>query len=123
MKRATVIFIVIITVVLPFKEVDSSTPEIKGIASWYSQSDPGILETTANMEQFDDSQLTCAIWGVPFNSILKVTNVKNGKYIFVRVNDRGPAKRLNRVIDLTKRAFSEIGGLEDGLIEVYIEIV
>lgn len=121
MKKATVILIILMTVVLSIKEVDSNPAIIKGIASWYSENDPGILETTANMERFDDSQLTCAIWEMSFNSILKVTNLENGKYVIVRVNDRGPAKRLNRLIDLTKRAFSEIADLEKGLIEVSIE--
>jgi len=78
------------------------------------------------METFDDSKLTCAMWDMPFNALLKVTNVENGKFVYVRVNDRGPAKRLvqeGRVIDLTKKAFSYINSLETGLIEVEIEII
>ncbi|PIV38881.1 MAG: septal ring lytic transglycosylase RlpA family lipoprotein [Candidatus Omnitrophica bacterium CG02_land_8_20_14_3_00__42_8] len=94
-----------------------------GKASWYSQNDPGILLTTANMERFDDSELTCAMWDMPFNAILKVTNLENGKSVIVRVNDRGPAKRLNRAIDLTKAAFSKIADLEKGLAEVSVEIM
>jgi len=123
MKKATVILIILMIVALSAKEVGSSAPIIKGIASWYSQDDPGILETTANMERFNDSQLTCAIWGLPFNAILKVTNLENGKSVIVRVNDRGPAKRLNRAIDLTKEAFLRIADLDKGLIEASIEII
>ena len=99
---------------------------VKGMASWYSEQDPGVLETTANMEAFDDSKLTCAMWDMPFNTILKVTNLYNGKFVYVRVNDRGPAKRLvqaGRVIDLTKKAFSHINSLETGLVEVEVEII
>ncbi|MFC1621137.1 septal ring lytic transglycosylase RlpA family protein [Candidatus Omnitrophota bacterium] len=98
----------------------------KGTASWYSQTDPGILETTANMETFDDSKLTCAMWSLPFNSLLRITNLDNDKVIYVRVNDRGPAKRLvnhGRIIDLSKRAFSCLGDLNKGLIKVRVEII
>ncbi|MFA4991334.1 MAG: septal ring lytic transglycosylase RlpA family protein [Candidatus Omnitrophota bacterium] len=123
MKRAAVILIIIIAAVLSLKEVDSSNISIKGIASWYSQDDPGILLTTANMEIFDDTGMTCAIWELPFNTLVKVTNVKNGRYVVVRVNDRGPARRLNRVIDLTRTAFARIADLNQGLAEVSVEIL
>jgi rare lipoprotein A len=100
--------------------------EAQGVASWYSESDAGILATTANMELFDDEQLTCAIWDIPFNTLIRVTNLDNGKSIIVRVNDRGPAKRLvrkGRIIDLTKEAFSRIADLDNGLIKVKITIL
>ncbi|MEI8176551.1 MAG: septal ring lytic transglycosylase RlpA family protein [Candidatus Omnitrophota bacterium] len=92
-----------------------------GSASWYSQRDPGVLATTANMEIFNDQDLTCAIWDVPFNTLIKVTNRKNGRSITVRVNDRGPAKRLvdrGRIIDLSKKAFASIADLREGIIDV-----
>ncbi|HAZ09533.1 MAG TPA: septal ring lytic transglycosylase RlpA family lipoprotein [Candidatus Omnitrophica bacterium] len=123
MKKAAVILIVLIAAIFSFKEAGSSAVIIKGNASWYSQDDPGILLTTANMERFDDSQLPCAIWDLPFNTILKVTNLENGKSVIVRVNDRGPARRLNRTIDLTKTAFSKIADLEKGLADVSVEII
>ena len=107
-------------------DVGPSSLIYKGMASWYSEEDPGVLETTANMECFNDTLLTCAMWDVPFNTILKVTNLENGKSIFVRVNDRGPAKRLvreGRIIDLTKAAFSRISDLENGLINIKVEII
>ena len=123
MKKTAVILIILIAVVFSLKEADPSSIIIRGQASWYSQNDPGILLTTANMESFDDSKLTCAICDLPFNTMLKVTNLENGKSIIVRVNDRGPAKRLNRTIDLTKQAFSEIADLEKGLADVSVEII
>lgn len=123
MKKAAVIMIVLMIVAFSLKEVSSSSVVIKGKASWYSQKDPGVLLTTANMERFNDSQLTCAMWDIPFNAILKVTNMENGRSVIVRVNDRGPARRLNRAIDLTKRAFSEISDLDKGLIDVSVEIM
>ncbi len=97
-----------------------------GTASWYSEIDPGVLLTTANMEIFDDTKLACAIWGVPFGTLIKVTNIANGKSVIVRVNDRGPAKRLvrsGRVIDLTKGAFRELADTDEGLIRVQLDIL
>ena len=123
MKKATVILIILIAVVFSLKEAGTTSVIIKGKASCYSHNDPGILLTTANMERFNDSKLTCAVWDLPFNTILKVTNLENGKSVIVRVNDRGPARRLNRSIDLTKAAFARICDLEKGLAEVSIEIM
>jgi len=98
----------------------------KGKASWYSRKDRGIKKRTANNEFFDDQQMTCAIWDVPFHQKIKVTNLSNGKSVIVRVNDRGPHKRLvrrGRVIDLTRKAFSKIAPLKRGLINVEIEFL
>ncbi|MBI3317436.1 MAG: septal ring lytic transglycosylase RlpA family protein [Candidatus Omnitrophica bacterium] len=91
-----------------------------GIASWYSESDPSINRHTANGEIFEDSGSTCASWDYPFNTLLKVTNLETRKSTLCRVNDRGPAKRLNRVIDLTQASFAEIANLNQGLIEVSV---
>jgi rare lipoprotein A len=99
---------------------------IRGTASWYSENDPGVKKNTANTEIFDDSQLTCAMWDVPFNTRLKVTNEYNNKSVIVRVNDRGPAKRLveqGRVIDLSKNAFLQIASLDQGIIPIHIEFL
>jgi len=108
-----------------FPDLSSQMIQI-GQASWYSRQSPGIRKTTANMEIFDDSQLTCAMWDVPFNQRLKVTNLENGRSVEVRVNDRGPHKRFvrkGRVIDLSKAAFRKIANLKSGLITVKIEFL
>ncbi len=127
MKNPTLILIIVIlATALPARDLAGTSAIYKGTASWYSEADPGILETTANMERFDDTKLTCAMWDLPFNTVLKVTNLENGKVIFVRVNDRGPARRLvqqGRIIDLTKVAFSRLSDLEHGLIRVSVEII
>lgn len=97
-----------------------------GQASWYSEQDPGINRHTANNEVFDDSGLTAAMWEVPFNQLVKVTNLENGKSVIVRINDRGPHRRFvaqGRIIDLTKQAFSEIALLERGLIHIKLELL
>jgi rare lipoprotein A len=97
-----------------------------GKASWYSKDDPGINFKTANNEIFDDRSMTCAMWGVPFNQWIRVTNRANGKSIVVRVNDRGPNYRFvrsGRIVDLTKAAFREIAPLKRGIIDIELEII
>lgn len=99
---------------------------IAGKASWYSRYDAGINRYTANMEVFNDEKMTCAMWDVPFNQKLRVTNLENGKSVIVRVNDRGPHKRFvrkGRVIDLTKSAFRQISSNKKGLVRVQIEFL
>jgi len=99
---------------------------ITGHASWYSKKSPGIRKHTANMEIFDDTAMTCAMWGVPFNQQVRVTNLENGKSVVVRVNDRGPHKRYvhkGRVIDLSKAAFQSIAGLKQGLVKVQLQLL
>lgn len=97
-----------------------------GLASFYSKRSPGIKPRTANNEIFDDNALTCAMWGVAFDRMVKVTNLENGKSIVVRVNDRGPHERFvraGRIIDLTKLAFSLLNPTPKGLINVQVEFL
>ena len=97
-----------------------------GLASWYSKQDPGILKHTANMEIFDDTGLTAAMWDIPFHQKIKVTNLENGLSVIVRVNDRGPHRRLvrqGRIIDLSKQAFFNIASLDKGLINIQLEFL
>ncbi len=99
---------------------------LEGVASWYAGFSPGVRPTTANMERFDHEKMTCAIWDIPFNTVLEVGNLNNGRKVRVRVNDRGPAKRLSeegRVIDLSMGAFREIEDLEKGLARVSVRVV
>jgi len=98
----------------------------KGMASWYSKESPGIKKTTANNEIFDDSDMTCAMWGVPFHQMVRVTNLINGKSVVLRVNDRGPHFRFvqeGRIIDLTKQAFSKLSPTHNGIIPVVVEML
>jgi len=95
-----------------------------GIASWYSRQDPGIRPLTASGELFADTELTAAMWNVPFGSCVQVVNLKTLERITVRVNDRGPHQRLvsaGRVIDLSRAAFAQLADLDDGLIPVALE--
>ena len=114
-----IIFIKLTTSFVP-KALYSAFPRHRGIASWYSQSDPYINWLTANGEVLDDADATCASWDFPFGTYVKVTNIKNGKFVICRVNDRGPRFSLNRAIDLTKSGFEKIADPKLGLVEVTI---
>jgi rare lipoprotein A len=91
-----------------------------GIASWYSRSDRGIKKRTASGAIFDHSKRTCASWGFPLGTRLRVTNLQNGRSVICVVNDRGPAKKLKRLVDLTKAAFREIADPKHGLVRVSV---
>jgi rare lipoprotein A len=89
-----------------------------GIASWYGPGFNG--RKTASGERFNTNDLTAAHKTLPFNTLLKVTNVENGKYTVVRVNDRGPYAH-GRIIDLSYAAKNELE--MGGLAKVEIEII
>lgn len=91
-----------------------------GIASWYGPGFAGRL--SANGEIFDPNQLTAAHPTLPFNTIVRVTNVYNGRSVVVRINDRGPYIG-NRVIDLSAAAADAIGIINSGIGDVDIEIL
>jgi len=122
----TVVLIAVFCSIAAGISSDASFVYLEGLASWYSEFSAGIKPTTANMEMFDHDKATCAIWGLPFDTRIEVTNLSNDRKVIVRVNDRGPAKQLcqeGRVIDLTMAAFEEIEVLEKGLIKVKIRVV
>ena len=60
------------------------------------------------------------MWDIPFGTKFKVTNLDNGRSTVVAILDRGPARRLNRIIDLGKDAFMDIADLSQGVIPVEV---
>ncbi len=86
-------------------------------ASWYASG-----SRTANGEAFNPDGITAASKTLPFNTMVKVTNVANGQSIVVRINDRGPYV-TGRCLDLSRGAFSRIASLGTGAITVNWEIV
>jgi rare lipoprotein A len=77
-----------------------------GMASWYGPHFQG--KRTANGESFDMNELTCAHRSLPMGSWVRVTNLKNMRSVFVRVNDRGPVTE-GRVVDLSFAAAKAVG--------------
>ena len=123
MKKLLTILFLSTFIFSPIRAGDSPTPARLysiGIASFYGNGEK-LNKFTSNGEVFNPNDLTCASWDYPFNTMLKVTNLANNKFVYVRVNDRGANKRLYRLIDLSKKAFSKIANLEQGLITVKVE--
>ena len=89
-----------------------------GVASWYGKKFHGNL--TASGETYDMSMMTAAHKALPLPTMVKVTNLENGKKTVVKVNDRGPFHD-DRLIDLSYAAALELGFLENGLTTVVVE--
>jgi rare lipoprotein A len=91
----------------------------EGVASYYGKRFHN--RKTASGEIFDMRELTAAHKDLPFGTQLKVTNLKNGKEVWVRINDRLP-KTSKRVIDLSKGAAEELEMVRDGITKVRLEV-
>jgi rare lipoprotein A len=89
----------------------------KGIASWYGTKFHG--RRTSSGETYDMYAMTAAHKNLPLPTYVKVTNLKNGKHVIVKVNDRGPFHE-NRIIDLSYTAATKLDIIKNGtgLVEV-----
>lgn len=92
----------------------------RGEASWYGPGFHG--NATANGERYDQEELTAAHRTLPFDTVVRVRNLSNNKYVDVRINDRGPYAR-GRVIDLSRAAARKIDMINAGVAPVEITIV
>ena len=116
---------------VPMSVAKAQTYKETGMASWYG------METrrqkgghmTANGEAFNPKALTAAHKYLPLPTNVKVTNLENGQYIIVRVNDRGPFPSSNnphsgkRIIDLSWGAAKRLGYVKKGLARVRVETI
>ena len=94
--------------------------KLRGPASFYADDFHG--KKTANGEVFDMNGLTCAHKTLPFNTWLEVRNLRNGRTVIVRVNDRGPFVG-NRIIDLSLGAAKELHMIDDGVVDIEATVV
>jgi rare lipoprotein A len=92
----------------------------EGEASYYGNELAG--NRTASGERFDPHALTCAHRSLPLGTVLRVTNLSNGRSVLVRVNDRGPFTR-SRILDMSLAAARDIDMVRAGKALVRIEIV
>ena len=116
MKRFSILIIATLLLTPVFSDVYKT-----GVtASYYAEDFHG--KRTSNGERFNMNDYTCAHKSLPFNTILKVTNLANGKTCEVRVNDRGPFV-ATREIDLSKAAAVKLGMIGTGTTKVKLEIV
>ena len=91
----------------------------EGIASWYGSDFHG--KRTANGEIYDMNDFTAAHPTLPLPSIVRVTNLENGRVVSLRVNDRGPFKS-SRIIDVSRRGAQVLGFYKAGITRVRVEI-
>ena len=91
-----------------------------GIGSWYGDEFAGRL--TANGEIFDPDMVTAAHKTLPMPSVVRVTNLDNGKSLVVRINDRGPFV-AGRIIDLSREAARLIGYRDQGIARVRVQVL
>jgi rare lipoprotein A len=100
----------------PARELDFD----RGIASWYGPKFHG--RRTANGETYDQNEFTAAHRTLPFNTLVRVENLSNGKSVVVRINDRGPYIG-DRIIDLSRKAAHHIDMVSIGTTEVNLIIL
>ena len=95
-----------------------------GLASYYGPGFHG--NETANGETFDQRAMTAAHRTLPLGTVVRVTNLENGRTVVVRINDRGPYGRNFRkgtIIDLSKGAARHLRFIKDGLVRVRVEVL
>ena len=95
-----------------------------GLASWYGPGFHG--EETASGEIFDQREMVAAHRTLPFGTLIRVTNLVNGRRVTLRVIDRGPYGRNFRkgtLVDVSRGAARRLGFIRDGLVRVRIEVV
>jgi rare lipoprotein A len=103
---------------LPERNDNGYTEE--GNASWYGPPFHG--RRSSNGEVYDMNKLTAAHRTMAFNTIVRVTNLTNGKSVVVRITDRGPFVE-NRIIDLSRAAAQEVDSIGPGVVPVRLEVV
>lgn len=91
-----------------------------GMASWYGTDFHG--KQTANGERFDMDALSAAHPTLPMPSYVQVTNLRNGRTMLVRLNDRGPYKP-GRIIDLSRRTAQLLGFEAQGITEIRVRYI
>ena len=98
---------------------DSTTPyKQRGVGSWYGKKFHG--QKTASGELYDMYKMTAAHPTLPLPSYARVTNLRNGAQVIVRINDRGPF-HSNRIIDLSYTAALKLGYIGSGSSELQVE--
>jgi rare lipoprotein A len=92
----------------------------EGVVSWYGAAFHD--RPTASGERFDSNDFTMAHPTLPFGTEVKVTNLRNGRSVVVRVNDRGPHVG-KRIADLSRAAAAQLGFLKRGVVRARIEVL
>lgn len=111
------------TTTTPARPTQPARPQATGVqdglASWYGGKHHG--GPTASGERFDKNAMTAAHRKLRMNTMVRVTNKRNGKTVVVRINDRGPYGRA--IIDLSEEAARRLDMIEAGVVPVHLEVV
>ncbi len=91
-----------------------------GVASYYANKFEG--RKTANGEIFRQSKMTAACNVLPLGTWIKVTNLRNGRSVVVKTNDR-LHHRVKRLVDLTRTAAQKLHFIDRGLTKVKVEVI
>jgi rare lipoprotein A len=100
-------------------KVQPPSYEVVGLASFYGKKFHG--RKTASGERFNMYAMTAAHKRLPFGTLVRVTHLKNGRSVAVRINDRGPFVR-GRIIDLSYGAAKKLGMVSKGVARVRIRV-
>jgi rare lipoprotein A len=110
---AAAVVVAVALLAISFEPASAET----GRASWYA-----LTSRTASGERCDPAALTAAHRNLPFDTMVKVENLDNGRSVVVRINDRGPFVR-GRVIDVTRAAAQQLGFVRAGVARVRLTVV
>ena len=91
-----------------------------GIASWYGGKHHG--GPTASGERFNKNAMTAAHRTLRMGTRVRVTRIKNGRQVIVRINDRGPYSK-GRIIDLSEASARKLDMIDDGIAKVKVEVL
>jgi rare lipoprotein A len=103
-----------------FIPIETNKKVYYGIASYYADKFNG--RPTASGEVYTHQKLTAACNILPLGTWLKVTNLRNNKFVIVKTNDRLHA-RMKRIVDLSKSAAEVLGYTKRGLTQVKVEVI
>ena len=101
-------------------KVTKHRKSMTGVSSFYAEDFHG--KVTANGETYDMYGLTAAHKTLPFNTLIRVTNMDNKKSVILRVNDRGPYAK-GRILDCSYGAAVKLGFIGNGTAKVKIEVM
>jgi rare lipoprotein A len=106
-----------IFIIVSFLAAPAGALAEEGRASWYA-----LTSKTASGERCDPSAMTAAHRTLPFGTKVRVENVKNGRSVVVRINDRGPFVG-GRIIDVTKAVANKLGFIRAGTARVRLTVL
>lgn len=119
LKFISIFFLLLATADYAFAGGNGDLKVAYGKASYYSKGANRHL--TASGERHYSDSMVCAHKSYPFGTLLKVTNLRNGEVVVVKVNDRGPFVK-GRIVDLSYGAAKKIGIIAAGIVEVKVEV-